>query len=59
MALVLGTYQPDVQCRGAFSAWASCRSILGDMPVLTRTEIFGPPDDPAVQIVLPQFLEGG
>ena len=57
IAVVLGTYQPDVQCRGPFGAWPSCRSILGDMPVLTTTEIFGPPEDPVVQIALPQFLE--
>ena len=59
MAVVLGTYRPDLQCRGTFGAWTSCRSILGDMPVLTTTEIFGPPDIPTVQIPLPHFLESG
>lgn len=59
IAVVLGTYQPDVQCRGSFGPWSSCRSILGDMPTLTRTEIFGPQDDPTVQIPLPQMLESG
>ncbi|KAL9074960.1 MAG: hypothetical protein Q9161_001890 [Pseudevernia consocians] len=59
IAVVLGTYQPDVQCRGAFSAWASCRSILGDMPTLTTTKIFGPREDPVVQIPLPQILASG
>ncbi|KAM0796912.1 hypothetical protein BDR22DRAFT_892841 [Usnea florida] len=57
MAVVLGTYQPNVQCRGPFSAWKSCRYILGDMPALTRPEIFGPPEDHAVQIPLPQKVE--
>ncbi|KAF6217540.1 hypothetical protein HO133_006878 [Letharia lupina] len=57
MAVVLGTYHPDVQCRGTFGPWASCRSILGDMPTLAATEIFGPPEDLAVQVPLPQFLE--
>ena len=57
MAVILGTYQPDVQCRGTFGAWSSCRNVLGDMPVLTRAEIFGPPEDLAVQIPLPQKVE--
>lgn len=57
IALVLGTYQPDVQCRGTFDAWDSCRSILGDMPVLTRTEIFGPEENPTVQVALPVSLQ--
>ena len=59
MAVVLGTYRPDLQCRGTFAAWASCRSILGDMPVLTRKEIFGPPQFPSVQVPLPHFLQSG
>ena len=59
MGLVLGTYQPNVQCRGFFSNWVSCRGIVGDMPVLTTPEIFGPADDPAVQIILPHTLEAG
>lgn len=59
MALVLGTYRPDVQCGGAFSSWASCRSIVGDMPTLTATEVFGPVGNPAVQVSLPRFLEAG
>lgn len=59
IAVVLGTYQPDVQCRGAFGTWASCRSILGGMPTLTTAEIFGPQENPAVQIPLPQFLASG
>ena len=57
MAVILGTYQPNVQCRGPFGAWSSCRSVLGDMPVLSRPEIFGSPEDHAVQIPLPQKVE--
>ena len=57
MAVILGTYQPNVQCRGPFSTWSSCRSVLGDMPVLTTPEIFGPIEDHAVQIALPQKVE--
>lgn len=59
IAVILGTYQPDVQCRGSFGPWTSCRSVLGDMPTLTRPEIFGPQDDPTVQVTLPQFIESG
>ena len=57
MAVILGTYQPNVQCRGPFSAWSFCRSVLGDMPVLTIPEISGPPEDHTVQIPLPQKVE--
>ena len=57
MAVILGTYQPNVQCRGPFSTWSSCRYVLGDMPVLARPEVFGPIEDHAVQIALPQKVE--
>ena len=59
MGLVLGAYRPNVQCRGSFSNWASCRGIVADMPVLATPEIFGPEDDPVVQVILPQTLEAG
>ena len=59
MALVLGTYQPDIQCGKPLDTWKSCRSIIGDMPTLTTPETFGPQDDPAVQILLPQYLKSG
>lgn len=57
MAVILGTYQPNVQCGGTFAAWTSCRYVLGDMPVLSRPEVFGPPEDHTVQIPLPQKVE--
>ena len=59
MALVLGTYQPDIQCGKPLDTWKSCRGIMGDMPALTRPEAFGPQDDPAVQVPLPHFLKAG
>ena len=59
MGLVLGAYRPNVQCRGSFSNWNSCRGIMADMPVLTIPEVFGPGDDPLVQVVLPHTLEAG
>ena len=59
MAIVLGTYQPDVNCRGAFGPWESCRSVLGDMPTFRATEIFGPSEDPTVQVPLPQLVASG
>ena len=59
MGLVLGTYRPDIQCRGPFSNCASCRGIVGDMPVLTMPQIFGPGDDPLVQVILPHTIEAG
>ena len=59
MGLVLGAYQPNIQCHRSFSEWSACRGIVGDMPVLTRPEIFGPGDAPLVQVVLPHTLEAG
>ena len=59
MGLVLGAYQPNVQCHGSNPNWVFCRGILGDMPVLTMPQIFGPGDDPLVQVVLPHTLEAG
>ena len=59
MGLVLGTYRPDVQCRGPFSNWQSCRGIVGDMPVDAIPQIFGPGDDPLVQVVLPHTFVTG
>lgn len=60
MALVLGTYHPDIQCGKSLDTWKSCRSIIGDMPALTMPMIFGgPQDDPAVQVLLPQILKSG
>ena len=59
MGLVLGAYRPDVQCRGALAPWASCRMIIGDMPVLETEEVFGPEGNPSVQVTLPRYLESG
>ena len=59
MGLVLGTYQPNVQCRGSFTGWTSCRGIVADMSVDARPEIFGPGNAPLVQVVVPLTLEAG
>lgn len=59
MGLVLGTYRPNVQCHGSFRKWSSCRGIVADMPVDARPEIFGPANDPFVQVVVPNTLEAG
>ena len=55
--MVLGAYQPDVQCRGNFGRWDSCRDIIDDMPTLTATETFGLAKDPTVQVSLPRYVE--
>ena len=56
IALVLGTYQPNLNCRGTFDTWRSCRSVLGDMPVQSQISIFGRRGNPDVQYVLPQTI---
>ncbi|CAF9930849.1 hypothetical protein IMSHALPRED_008295 [Imshaugia aleurites] len=58
LAVVLGTYHPNVQCRGAFGAeWTSCRDVLGDMPAGKTRLIFGPRGAPEVQQGLPVLIE--
>ena len=59
MGLVLGAYRPNVECRGPFRNWAPCRGIVGDMSVLKVPEIFGPGNDPLVQVILPHTLVAG
>ena len=59
MGLALGAYRPNLQCHGSNPSWVFCRGIVGDMPVLTMPQIFGPADNPLVQIVLPHTLEAG
>lgn len=59
LALILGTYKPDIACRGAFPSWRSCRDVMAEMPVSTETQIFGPAIDPDAQVVVPHFIESG
>ncbi|KAM0804547.1 hypothetical protein BDR22DRAFT_605878 [Usnea florida] len=58
LAVVLGIYQPNVQCRGTFGPeWSSCRDVLGDMPVSKTRLTFGPRNVPGVQQGLPVAIE--
>ena len=58
LAVVLGIYQPRVQCRGTFGPeWSSCRDVLGDMPASKTKLIFGPRNEPGVQQGLPMAVE--
>lgn len=58
LAVALGTYEPTVQCRGAFGPeWTSCRDILGDMPAYKTEMVFGPRGAPGVQQPLPLRIE--
>ena len=59
LALTLGTYKSDVECRGSFPQWKSCRHILVEMPVSTETQVFGPVADPGAQVQLPLLIETG
>lgn len=58
LVVVLGIYEPNVQCRGVFgSEWTSCRDVLGDMPTGKRMLIFGPRSAPEVQQGLPVLID--
>ncbi|KAF6241482.1 hypothetical protein HO173_000192 [Letharia columbiana] len=53
IAVVMGVFEPKVQCRGNFDTSLSCRDILADMPATTELEVFGPHDAPFVKEMLP------
>lgn len=53
MGVIIGTYEPDVQCMGTHPGWRSCLDILADMPTTTDIRVFGLEGRPGVQEVLP------
>ena len=59
VAVIMGVYEPKVQCRGDFAFPKSCRDVVGDMPASTDLEIFGPRDAPSVMVALPLEIHSG
>lgn len=59
LALILGKYDGAVECRGTFTEWKSCTNVMADMPASTETLVFGPPEDPGAQVLLPHFIQSG
>ena len=59
LALVLGTYQPNVRCSGTLQSWLSCRDILFGMPATSENVVFGPSKDHHAQVTLPNILSSG
>ena len=59
LALILGTYDRAVECRGTFAEWRSCKNVVADMPASTETLVFGPEADPSAQVLLPHFIVSG
>ena len=53
LGVILGTYEPDVQCMGTHTEATSCLDILADMPATTEVKTFGPEGQPGVEEVLP------
>lgn len=53
LAVILGTFRPQIQCRGDFEDGASCLSILSDMPAAADRIVFGPEGAANVQQELP------
>ncbi|KAK0511294.1 hypothetical protein JMJ35_005867 [Cladonia borealis] len=56
LALILGTYSPNIQCYGTLHKWPSCREIMTTMDVTSTNVIFGPRLDPRTQVSLPDTL---
>lgn len=41
LAVIIGAYTNDVQCRGPFEGWKSCREMLEEIPAGKTKEVFG------------------
>ena len=59
IAVVMGVFEPKIQCRGNFDTSLSCKDILAEMPATTELEVFGPHDTPFVKEILPQEVASG
>ena len=59
LAVVLGSAQVIVACKGTFPKPRSCRDILGDMEATTQRKVFGLAEDPDTQVVLPAQVKSG
>lgn len=59
LAVILGTYQIPVACRGTLRSWESCRDILYDIPADKIPRVFGPRGDPGVVENLPYNIGSG
>lgn len=57
LAVVMGTYQRPVSCRGSLPFWDSCRDIIYDMPADKVSRVFGPHGDPSVTEELPYHID--
>ena len=53
LGIILGTYEPDVQCMGTQTSSAPCLEVLADMPATTEVKTFGLQGQPGVEEVLP------
>ena len=56
LALILGTYSPNIQCYGTLRRWPSCREIMHRMDVASTNVMFGVREDPNSQVILPYTL---
>ena len=56
LALVLGTYSPNIECSGTVRNWPSCSDIMNTMEVTSTNTVFGLRDDPSAQVTLPKTL---
>ena len=53
----MGTYKPNIECRGDFPSRDSCINILTEMPASAETRVFGPEADPSTQVSVPHVIE--
>ena len=56
IAVIMGTYQPNVQCGAPFAGSMSCSDIIAGMPAISTMGLFGPDSIPAVTEALPVLI---
>ena len=57
----MGSYKApsEIQCRGNLFAPSSCEAVMGEMPVSSTVDTFGPLQDWTVTVPLPQVVQSG
>ena len=63
MNLILSEYAPKARCRQEGTIphdfITYCQAVIGAMLTTRPTQIFGPPSDPASEIITPTFIQAG
>ena len=59
LAVVMGTYQPSIRCRGDLPGWRSCPPIVHSMEATQQSKLFSLPPNPARDETLPCIIRSG